>query len=131
MTNPLKGEARLQLNDGRSLALVLDFDGLIAAEQAYGKPLARLMAEAGEGFMGALRAILWGALQRHHADMTMAEVGEIMLGSQQSVMAAVESAIDASMPASGSASGSEGDNAGNAGNRPAGKRSGRSGAKRG
>jgi hypothetical protein len=127
MTNPLKGEGRLILEDGRTFTLVLDFDGLIAAEQAYGKPMQQLLAEANQGFMGAIRAILWGALQRHHPQLTLGDAGQLMLDQQQAVMAAVEVAIMAGLPDPGA----EGDNPGNASRRPAGRRSGRSGAKRG
>ena len=95
MANPLKGEAVLALEDGRKFTLVLDFDGLIEAEQAYGKPLAAVLAEAQQGFMGAMRAVLWGALRRYHPNVAMSEAGEILLGAQAEAVAAISAAIEA------------------------------------
>ena len=129
MPNPLKGEAQLTLEDGRELMLALDFDGLIEAEQAYGKPLVQLLAEAQAGFMGALRALLWGALRRHHPDLRLADVTALLMDQQARAIAAITAAIDAAMPARQPSG--EGDNPGNRRARRAGKRSGSNGAKPG
>lgn len=126
MSNPLKGEAPLVLEDGRSFTLVLDFAALIAAESRYGKPLAFVLAEANAGFVGATLALLWGAMQRHHADLTVDEVTDLLAGNLDQVQAAVTAAGEAALPAP-----AEGDNRGNAKKRRAGKRSGHSGAKPG
>lgn len=127
MTNPLKGEAALKLGDGREFTLVLDFDGLIAAEQAYAKPMAQMMAEAQGGFMGALRAILWGALRQRHGAVSLSEAGQILLDGGDEAFAALTKAIDASMPAK-AANGAEGEKPGNAAQPPAGNSSGSNGA---
>jgi hypothetical protein len=126
MTNPLKGEVKLALDDGRQFTLVLDFEALIAAEGFAKKPLPMLMAEAQAGFVGAVRALFWGALQRHHDDLTVAEVTAIMTSNLDRITQAIGEAGDAAMPDA-----AEGDNAGNRKARRAGKASGSSGAKPG
>lgn len=130
MKNPLKGEAELRLEDGRSFTLVIDFDGLIEAEQTYGKPMVHLLGDAQQGFLGAQRAILYGGLRRHHPEVTLSEVGNILLAAKGNAVQAISTAIDLAMPKP-----QEGDNRGNAEGKPkrgrAGKRSGGSGAKPG
>lgn len=121
LANKFKGEAPLKLSDGREYILVLDFDAMAAAESIYGKPLQRLMAEATMGFIGAARALLAGMLQRHHPDLSMDEVAEILISHRDAVDAAMQAATASAMPDA------EGEKSGNASK--AGKRSGAGGAK--
>lgn len=126
MPNPLKGEVALELADGRQLTLRLDYEGLIAAEQLYGKRLSALMADAALGFVGAIRALLYSAVRAHHPEIDAAEAAEIALRELDPVSEALGRAIEAAFP--------ERDNEGAEGRQrenPRGKRSGRSGAKRG
>lgn len=119
--NPIKGEAPLKLSDGREYVLTLDFEALVEAEQAYGKPLPKLMADASVGFMGAVRALLFGALRAHHPDITAVETAEIIMSDFDAVGEALQAATQNGFPKA------EGKKSGNA--RPAGKTSGRNGAK--
>lgn len=119
--NPVKGEANLTLGDGRNLTLILDFDALVSAETAYGKPLARLMADAAGGFIGAVRALLLGALSRYHPEITPAEAAEIIMSDFDAVGDAMQAATEAAFPSA------EGKKSGNA--LPAGKASGHNGVK--
>lgn len=119
--NPMKGDARLVLSDERELRLVLDFDALVSAETAYGKPLARLMADAAGGFIGAVRALLLGALSRHHPEITPDEAAEIIMSDFDAVGDAMQAATEAAFPTA------EGKKSGNAPR--AGKASGRNGVK--
>lgn len=125
MPNPLKGETPLRVADGREFTLVLDFEALIQAESVYGKPLGALMAEAGQGFIGASRALLYGALKTKHPAVSLRDAAEMLQTDGDVVSDALTAAADAAFPES------EGKDAGNV--RPApsppGKRSGRSGAK--
>lgn len=123
--NVIKGEVPLTLSDGRELKLVLDFDALVAAEAAYGKPLAALMADASGGFIGAVRALLIGALSRHHPETGPSEAADIIMSDFDRVAAAMEAAVSAAFPQA-----TEGREPGKA-RRPAGKGSGRNGAKQG
>lgn len=127
MANPLKGEALLRLADGRELTLVLDFEALVAAETGYGKPLPQLLGDAAAGFMGAQRALLAGALSRHHPQISPREAGEMLLSEVDAVADALGRVMQSSHPAGTT----EVKKPGNAPRRPAGKNSGRSGAKRG
>jgi hypothetical protein len=120
--NRLKGEAPLKLSDGREFVFHLDFDALIEAEQAYGKPLPRLMADASQGYVGAVRALLIGGLRRHHPDFTTDDAAAIILTDFDAVATGMMAAVEAAFPKS------EGREPGNAGR--TGVTSGRAGAKR-
>lgn len=96
--NPLKGEAPLKLADGRELTLAMDFEALVAAETAYGKPIAHVMLDAQRGFLGASRAFLFGALRTHHPEMTPAEASALILSDGEAVLAALEVATELAFP---------------------------------
>ncbi|HMO74090.1 MAG TPA: hypothetical protein PKD48_01970 [Sphingopyxis sp.] len=120
--NPFKGQAPLNLSDGRSFTLVLDMEGLVEAEPIYGHPLPKIMADAAAGFVGAIRALLFGALRRHHPDITAVEVLEMIRTDMAAVGAALQAATQNAFPKS------EGEKSGNA--PPVGKTSGANGVKR-
>lgn len=120
--NPLKGEAPLKLGDGREFIFQLDFEALVEAEQAYGKPLPRLMADASQGYVGAVRALLLGGLRRHHPDFTADDATAIILTDFDAVATGMMAAVEAAFPKA------EGKESGNAGR--TGATSGRDGAKR-
>ena len=123
MPKPVKGEVPLSLNDGREFVLVLDFEALVEAESAYGKPLALMMNDAKAGFVGAVRAMLYGALRAHHPDITLREASALFIGHTDEVTAALEGAAEAAMPDASAE--------GNAPSPRRGKTSGGSGAKPG
>lgn len=98
MTNPVIGEALLTLKDKREFTLVLDHEALIAAESAYGKPLAQVLFDADLGFLGAARALLYGALREHHPDLSLKDAGTIFMADGTAVSAALEAASKAAFP---------------------------------
>lgn len=118
----LSGEAALSIND-EDYTLVLDFEALISAEQAYGKPLAVVTMDAQAGFVGALRCLLFGALRRHHPDVTLAASGQMMAADAKAVETALEQAARLAYP--------EEDKKPGKAPRPRGNSSGRNGARRG
>jgi hypothetical protein len=79
----------VKLKDGRDLSLDFGLEALIAAEAAYGQPAAKLMFDASEGFIGAVRALIYGALRAKHPGITLTEAGEIW----RSDKAAIEKAL--------------------------------------
>lgn len=123
MANATKGEAVLTLPDEREFVLVLDFEALAAAERLYGAPIAQVTIDAGAGFIGALRAMLYGALRKHHAGVTPEEAGRIFSADGRAAQRALEEASKLAYPEP-----TEGEKSGNA--RP-GNSSGRNGAKQG
>lgn len=125
--NSVKGETPLNLSDGRQFILVLDFDALIEAEAVYGKPLLQMMEDANAGFVGAIRAMLYGSLRRKHPKIALSDASAMLMTDGNAVQDAVEKAAVAAMPET------EGKEPGNAPNRKARratKTSGGSGAKR-
>ncbi len=124
MPNSVKGEVPLKLSDGRDFTLVFDMDALVQAEDEYGKPLPVLMERVREGFVGAVRILFWAALQRHHPEVTLSDVNDLLTEHSDAIEKML-TAYQKAMPAEGK----EGKNP------PAktqrGKTSGSSGAKRG
>lgn len=88
-------DAPLTLSDGRTLTLVLDFNALVEAERAYGKPLPHLLADSVTGFAGANRALFWGSLQAKHSDITMADATAILGRDMALIVKAMERAEQA------------------------------------
>lgn len=122
MPNALKGEVPLKLSDGREFVLVMDFEALVEAETAYGKPLPQMMADAAQGFVGASRALLYGGLRAKHPTVTLRDASGMFMADPDSVGEALSAAVEAGFP--DAAEGKKGEN-------PRSKRSGGSGAKRG
>src|SRR6478609_223027 len=121
--NPIKGEVPLRLSDGREFVLVLDMEALIEAEAAYGKPLGKVMADASAGFVGASRALLYGALKAKQPTISLRDASAIFMANGDAVSDALSRAGEAALPESASAEG-------NVESPQRGKTSGDSGAKR-
>ena len=129
MANLVKGETPLVFKDGRKFTLVLDHEALIGIEQTYGKPLPRVLAEAAQGFIGAIAAIAQSAFALHHPEVTRSDVlAMVMSEDREKLSEALTDAVSASFPdpePAGNAPASKAKKA------PRGKTSGRSGAKQG
>lgn len=122
MANATKGEVSLKLSDGRQFTLVLDMEAFVEAESAYGKPLPLMMKDAGAGFVGAVRAMLYGALRAKHPQITLRDASGMFQTDAEAVSAALEQAAELAFPKGDGSEDKEGA-------RPPGKSSGRSGAK--
>jgi hypothetical protein len=112
MSNPLKGQARLPLSDGRELKLEYDFDGLIALEEAAGMKMPQVYEalKAAEKSKDGLslriqRAIIYGGLQMHHPEMTLKEAGNIILSEAGAFATAMSAISGAHGPAEGGQAG--------------------------
>ena len=123
MANPVKGEVALDLGDDGQFTLVMDMEALVEAESAYGKPLKALMADSVAGFVGASRALLFGALRTYHPKVTLRQASTLFQNHGEAVSEAMEKAATLAMP-------SEAGEPGKAARR-AGANSGRNGAKQG
>jgi len=118
--NPVKGEVPLKLKDGREFVLVMDFEALVSAEAAYRKPLGELMDDVTSGFVGAIRAMLFGALRAKHPKLTLADATSIFMADNDAVTAALEQAATASFPAPDGSEGGNGENPPGSGSGPSG-----------
>lgn len=124
--NPVKGETALTLKDGREFTLVLDMEAMLSIEDATGKPLPKVMAQAVEGFMTATAAIAQAAFALHHPDITRSDVLKILHSDQDALTDALGKAADLAFPQAQAGNGKA-----PKAKTPRGKTSGRSGAKRG
>jgi hypothetical protein len=95
VTNSVKGEVPLKLKDGREFVLVMDFDMRVKVEDLYEKPFAEVAQKAAAGFHGAIRALFWGALQKHHAELTMGDVTALIESHGDELEAAMTRAAGA------------------------------------
>jgi hypothetical protein len=108
MKNRIKGPAQLKLSDGRVLTLEYDFDGLIALEEAAGMKMPDVYAEMkalerskAAPSMRLSRAIIYGALQQHHPEITLKEAGDLILRETDAIQAAMKAFGGAHGPADG------------------------------
>lgn len=124
--NPMLGEAELDLGGGNEFTLVFDYEAMIVAEATYGQPLGVTSVHADQGFVGALRAMLFGATRAFHPNLTLAEATDIVFNHAPAVKAALNEAAKNSMPTTKPAEDGDG-----AGPPRAGTRSGGNGVKRG
>lgn len=124
MTNFVKGESELVLEDGRAFTLVMDFEALVTAESLYRQPVPVVAVDAAMGFVGAKRALLYGAMRAKHPEVTPADALEMCMTDGDRVKLALEAADKAAYPDA-----SEDKKRGKAASRPRGKNSGASGAR--
>lgn len=96
--NPIKGKVPLTLKDGREFTLVLDMEAFVEAETAYGKPMPELMAAANAGFVGASRALLYGALKACHPQITLRDASSLFLTDAEAIGPALDAAAAAAFP---------------------------------
>jgi hypothetical protein len=80
--NPEKGEIDVQIG-GVSYVLVMDFNGLIDAQAVLAVDGVRpsvedILARVKGGDLEAYRALFWGMFRRHHADLSLVQVGELI-----------------------------------------------------
>ena len=127
MANAVKGEASLDIKGVGSFTLALPFGSRAAAEEKSGLPFHELGERAKRGFHGAIATIVWAALIKHHPDMLIEDVEELLDEHAEAFTEAVTRATAVSTP-KGEAGNAK---AGNRKTRRATKTSGRSGAKSG
>lgn len=110
MANPMKGEASAVLGDGTSLTLVYDFNALCEVEEAAGKSISEVLAEISKGSprLSTARALVFGGLRARHPEMTLEEVGPLIMSDGQALTEAMQKALLAAFP------NAEGKKAGNA-----------------
>lgn len=79
MANPLKGEIDLTVGD-ETFKLALDINQLIEVEEEVGLDLTAILQGLRTVSLKVDRAILWAALQAHHAPCNLLRSGEIFAG---------------------------------------------------
>lgn len=76
--NPIKGETRFEVEDGRAFVAVFDIDALCAMEDLRDRPAIEFVAMVARGRIGFMVDALWAALRRHHPQLTRAEVAALL-----------------------------------------------------
>ena len=127
MANAVKGEASLEIEGVGTFTLALPFGSRAAAEEKSGLPFHELGERAERGFHGAIATIVWAALIKHHPDMAIEDVEDLLDEHAEAFTEAVQRAAANASPKAAEGNGP----AGKRKTRRATKSSGRSGAKRG
>lgn len=104
MPNSLMGEDQVDLLDGRTLVLAYNFEALMAAEEISGLRLPDIFHEMAQAeirqtapSLRVQRALLYGALRKHHPEIGPEECGSILLLNQAAFAEASERAMKKSM----------------------------------
>lgn len=77
MANAEKGEVAVKVG-GRDLTLVYTYNTVAELEQIEGVPFVALVQRLADGTTLAFRLMLWGALRKHHPDLSLFDVGDIL-----------------------------------------------------
>lgn len=78
MANKEKGEIDWQIG-GRSLILCLPTNSIVEVEDLLGRDIVTIVSELdGSPRFGTIRALLWGALRRHHPALSLIDVGDLL-----------------------------------------------------
>lgn len=82
MSNPLKGESSVTLEDGRTLTLAFDVNAWIDIEGELGletpEIIKALQNKENPPGLKFQRIIIWGGLRKYHPEMTLRDAGEVM-----------------------------------------------------
>lgn len=99
MANAVKGEALLSTSIG-DFTLRFDFDAFCQAEEAAGRSFSELLEElsTGKARLGTTRALLWGGFHGHHPEVTLAQVGELLLSDGPALAAAMQKGLTSAFP---------------------------------
>lgn len=88
MAAAMKGEEQVTLLDGRTLTLAFDFEALMEAEEVSGLRMPDIFHEMVQAELNRTvpslrvqRALIFGALRRHHPEIALEEVGPLLLAN--------------------------------------------------
>lgn len=99
MTNPIKGEVSLKGPNGETFVLVFGFESLVLVEDKRGKAFGDVVEELDAGRLGALGALFWAGLRKHHPQISFEEAGQIALAiDSEELQAKIVEAITLAFP---------------------------------
>lgn len=100
MANRVRGEASFTTADGRDLTLVVDFNALAHAEDAADMGVGQILASmSSKPRIRVMQAMTFGALRALHPEITMADVGDMLLSPDAGPLTgALNAAVVAAFP---------------------------------
>lgn len=103
MANALKGEAAVDLEDGRKLTFCFDVNAWIDIGEELGKVrgkdftpdeiIAALQDKKNPPGLKLMRVMIWGGLRKYHPDMTIRDAGAIMAEAAPAMEAAMSNGL--------------------------------------
>lgn len=99
MANPHRGEVSFTV-DGKSYTIRLGRNAMAEAEAVVGRPFPAIVQSLGSSpEVGVLRAVLWAGLHRHHPELDLLAVGDLMdEAGDEAVTAAIAEALRLAFP---------------------------------
>ncbi len=101
MTNVHRGDVTAEI-DGAAYTLRFSVDAMCQLEAAVGKSFAEIGQDlsAGKISITLARQLLWSALREHHADVTLKQAGEMIIGmgGMMGAMAKLNEALISAFP---------------------------------
>ncbi len=100
MANPHKGEAKIDVA-GRSYTLVFDINAMCEVEYILDMDADRILRTLVKSpSLHLIRALLWGGLRRHHADVDLYAAGDLVeqMGGAGPALDGIGRALQASFP---------------------------------
>lgn len=101
MANPMKAETVVELDDGRTVTMVFDVNAWIDIGDQLGMEVPEIIKvlqdEEKPPSLKMQRVIIWGALRKHHPEMSLRDAGEILAEAAE----AMSKALAGGMPQQG------------------------------
>jgi hypothetical protein len=96
MANRIYGEAVATLSDGSDLTFRFDFGALVSVETVLDKRADEVFAEIGRGGirLATSQALVYAGLRFHHREVTLEEVGDLILSDGEEVTGATMKALE-------------------------------------
>lgn len=88
MANPQKGEVSVTL-DGQQYTLALTLNAMVEIEDLFGIPFMQVCEKAEEASPKHIRGLIWATLRKHHKELTVEQVGDLVDGGNLGALSAV------------------------------------------
>lgn len=90
--NAMKGEAEAKLADGRTIKLAFNVNAWVAIEEQLDLTMPEILEKiaSNKASLAIQRAIMWGGLRKHHAEMSLEDAGDVMVEAAEAMRAGLE-----------------------------------------
>lgn len=79
MANKIKGEVSLTGPEGETYTMAFGFETLVLVEDRRKMSFGDVVEELDSGRLGALGALLWAGLRKHHPELTFEDAGQLAI----------------------------------------------------
>jgi hypothetical protein len=98
VANPQKGEVSVTI-DGKPYTLALTLNAMVEVEDMFGVPFSKVCEECENDSPKHIRALVWAVLRKHHKELTVEDVGEMVdLGTLKALSSVLGRVVSSSGP---------------------------------